>query len=229
MEASFVKKMENELQLLERSHQKQLTAVKDEISAKTRELENREASMNADREKRIQQVQSEMQAMKAAHASEILTLKSNLLKNSDASYQKQIDELTASFNAELERVKSAAGNTQMASLFSSPPQNIDEVLNGLQSVYPPETVEKLRQELKARNADLSRLGKDISSNTQQMNALQTKLSLSESSQQTLTKTIQSLEIWKQKAKADIETKAAQLQAATEEVSLFYAITVLCVL
>jgi chromosome segregation ATPase len=224
MEASFAKKLENELQLLEQTHQRQLNALRDELSAKTREFAKKEAQMQSNQDKRVQQVQSEMQAMKEAHASEMLSLKDNLLKNSDASYQKKIDDLTASFNAELERVKAEAGsgNTQIAGLGLVPPgkapQNIEEVLNSLQGVYPPETINKLRQELNAKNADLTRLSKDISSNSQQMNALQTKLNVSEQSQQTLSKTIQSLEGWKQKAEEDIKTKATQLQSATAEVS-----------
>lgn len=221
MESSFARKLENEIQLLKQSHQKQLNEIRNEMSAKTKEFASREAMMKTNQDKQVQQIQSEMQAMKEAHASEILSLKSNLLKNSDASYQKQIDDLTASFNAELERVKLAAasGNVQMSGMGSTPPQTIEDVLNSLQSVYPPATIEKLRNELKARNADLSRINKDISANIEQINSLQNKLNVSEQSQQTLSKTIESLEMWKQKAEADIQTKAAQLQAATAEVSL----------
>lgn len=225
MEASFARKLENELQLLEQHHQKQLNELRDEMSAKAREFANKEAQMRASQDKSVRQVQSEMQVMKEAHASEVLSLKNNLLKNSDASYQKQIEDLTASFNAELERVKAdaARGNIQMAGTMplGQTPQSIEELLNSLQGVYPQGTIKRLRDEMNARNADLIRLNRDISSNTQQMNALQNKLNVSEQSQQTLVKTIQSLEGLKQKAETDIKTKADQLQAATTEVRRCY--------
>lgn len=220
MEASFAKRLENELQLLEQSHRKRLNEIENEMENKTREFAKKEAMMQTNQSKQVQKVQAEMQAMKEAHAEEMMSLKSNLLKNSDGLYKKQIDDLTASFNAELERVKAAAvsGKPQLSELGSTPPQNIEDVLNNLQTIYPPETIKKLREELRTKNADLSRLDRDIINNTQQMNALQTKLNASEQSQQTLSRTIQSLETWKQKAETDIKTKASQLQAATAEVS-----------
>lgn len=219
MEASYAKKLDNEIQLLEQSHEKQLRELREELSAKSRELANKEAQMQSNQDTRLQQAQAEIKTMKDAHASEILSLKNNLLKSSDSSYQNKIDELTASFNAELERVKAAAANgkVQMAGAGmpqGKTPESIQEVLNSLQGVYPPDTIKKLQLDL----ANLTRLDKDISSNSQQMNALQTKLNVSEQSQQTLSKTIQSLEGWKRKAEEDIKTKATQLQAATAEVS-----------
>jgi len=213
MEASFAKMLDNELQLLEQSHQKRLNEIRDEMSAQKREFAQKEALMQSGQDKQVQKIRSEMQAMKEAHALEISNLKNNLLKDSDASYKKQIDDLTASFNAELERVKASATNGGNA------PQNIEELLHSLQNVYPPETIKKLKEDLNARNAGLSQLDKVINSSTQQMNALETKINASEQSQQTLTKTIQSLETWKKQAEVDIRTKAEQLQAATAEVSL----------
>lgn len=220
MEASFAKKLENEIQLLEQTHQKRLNAIQDEMETKAKEFANKEALMQTNQDKEVQKVRAEMQAIKEAHAEEINSLKNNLLKNSDGLYKKQIDDLTASFNAELERVKAAAvsGGTQLFSLESNPPQNIEDVLNKLQTIYPPDTIKKLRDELRTKNDDLSRLDKDITNNNQQMNALQTKLNASEQSQQTLRRTIESLETWKQKAESDIKVKSAQLQDATSEVS-----------
>eukprot|EP00804_Cyclotella_cryptica_P008468 CCRYP_003981-RA/>CCRYP_003981-RA protein AED:0.02 eAED:0.02 QI:0/0/0/1/1/1/7/0/2290 len=227
LEASFAKKLENELQQLEQAHQLRLNDLRDELNARSRALADKESLMQTNQAKQLQQVQSEMQALKEAHAAEILSLKSNMLKNSDAAYQKQIDDLTATFNAELERVKAAAsrtGGTRMAGLGSAPfgvqgknPQTIEEVLNSLRGVYPTDVIEKLRQDLTTKDAALSRMNKNINDKTEQMNLLQSKLNASEQSQQTLSRTIQSLESWKQKAETDIKEKTNQLQLAKSEV------------
>lgn len=217
MEASFAQRLENELNALEQSHQQRLNEVRNELDARSRASADRESLLQSDQAKQLDQMQSEMETLRQSHAAEILTLKSNMLKNSDASYKQQIDELTASFNAELERVKAAAavGSTTMSGIDQA---GIEEILNSLQGVYPPDMIQKLRQDLNAKGAELSRMNKNISDTTTQMNVLQSKLSASEQSQQSLSRTIQSLETWKQNAEKDIKAKTDQLQMARAEVS-----------
>jgi chromosome segregation ATPase len=217
MEASFAQRLENELNALEQSHQQRLNEVRNELDARSRASADRESLLQSDQAKQLDQMQSEMETLRQSHAAEILTLKSNMLKNSDASYKQQIDELTASFNAELERVKAAAevGSTMMSGIDQA---GIEEILNSLQGVYPPDMIQKLRQDLNAKGAELSRMNKNISDTTTQMNVLQSKLSASEQSQQSLSRTIQSLETWKQNAEKDIKAKTDQLQMARAEVS-----------